>query len=234
MSPSADSSGASATVNSSNNDGEKTIVSSKLTPIEADEAISRFQTFLRFETISATAPATGEYKKCAEFLKYELQSIKKNDKEKTPLLQDVHFLPEAPDHSPVVVAHWLGKDPTLPILLLNSHYDVVPADVEAWTVPPFGAIRSDDGKIYGRGTQDMKCVCMQYIEAIRQLASRTTTTTTTTTDSEEWIPERSIYLTFVPDEEVRKKCCFLLYSFFTLVRYFDLNDIMCFLSVSVS
>ena len=162
---------------------------------EAEAAIERFQEFLRFETVSATSPSTGAYVKCAEFLRDELECIKKSDEDKTQLLQDVHFLPEAPDHSPVVVAHWPGKDPTLPILLLNSHYDVVPADVEAWTVPPFGAVRSPDGKIYGRGTQDMKCVCMQYIEAIRKLNA---------TDSE-WRPERSIYLTFVPDEEIGGK-----------------------------
>lgn len=40
-------------------------------------------------------------------------------------------------------------------ILLNSHMDVVPVFEEYWIVPPFsGEIR--DGKIYGRGTQDMK------------------------------------------------------------------------------
>eukprot|EP00531_Pseudo-nitzschia_arenysensis_P007307 CAMPEP_0116121708 /NCGR_PEP_ID=MMETSP0329-20121206/3838_1 /TAXON_ID=697910 /ORGANISM="Pseudo-nitzschia arenysensis, Strain B593" /LENGTH=447 /DNA_ID=CAMNT_0003615533 /DNA_START=139 /DNA_END=1482 /DNA_ORIENTATION=- len=150
---------------------------------EAQAVIERFQEFLRFETISATAPTTGAYIECANFLKRQLKSI--------PVLQEIHFLPEAPDHSPVIVAHWPGKDPKLPILLLNSHYDVVPADLEAWTVDPFGAIRKDD-KIYGRGTQDMKCVCMQYIEAVRTLHAA----------NPEWQPERDIYLTFVPDEEI--------------------------------
>lgn len=150
---------------------------------KAQAAIERFQEFLRFETISATAPTTGAYVECANFLKQELESI--------PVLKEIHFLPEAPDHSPVVVAHWPGKDASLPILLLNSHYDVVPADLDAWTVDPFGAIRKDE-KIYGRGTQDMKCVCMQYIEAIRSLHE----------SNPEWQPERDIYLTFVPDEEI--------------------------------
>lgn len=43
----------------------------------------------------------------------------------------------------------------LPSLLLNSHYDVVPVLLEHWDVDPFEAVRKD-GKIYGRGTQDMK------------------------------------------------------------------------------
>jgi len=156
---------------------------------EAQAAIERFQEFLRFETISATAYTNGAYVECAKFLKRELESIVGKDGE--PLLQEIHLLPEAPDHSPVVVAHWPGKDSSSPILLLNSHYDVVPADLEAWTVPPFGAVRKEN-KIYGRGTQDMKCVCMQYIEAVRSLYQL----------NPDWQPERDIYLTFVPDEEI--------------------------------
>jgi len=110
-------------------------------------------------------------------------------------------LEEAPDHSPVVIARWKGMEDddvnvnpdsdSLPIILLNSHYDVVPAMKEDWTVEPFAGLRQD-GKIYGRGAQDMKCVCIQYIEAIRKLHS----------SKPDFTPKRSIYLTFVPDEEV--------------------------------
>ena len=45
-------------------------------------------------------------------------------------------------------------------ILLNSHYDVVPVANEHWTVPPFDAVMEGD-RIYGRGSQDMKCVCAQ-------------------------------------------------------------------------
>jgi succinyl-diaminopimelate desuccinylase len=41
-----------------------------------------------------------------------------------------------------------------PLVHLNGHIDVVPAG-EGWTVEPFGGIRRD-GRIYGRGTADMK------------------------------------------------------------------------------
>lgn len=152
-----------------------------LTKSEQDYALTSFQKFLTFPTVSVTAPESGAYADCANFLVHELESL--------DFLSDVHLLPEAPDHSPVVVAHWKGQDESLPIVLLNSHYDVVPADLDAWTVPPFEGLRRD-GKIYGRGTQDMKCVCIQYVEAIRKLASQN------------FQPVRSIYLTFVPDEEV--------------------------------
>ncbi|CAF1037061.1 unnamed protein product [Adineta ricciae] len=74
-------------------------------------------------------------------------------------------------------------------ILLNSHIDVVPVFEENWIVPPFsGEIR--DGKIYGRGTQDMKCVGIQYLEAIRRLKA------------ENYVPKRTIHCLFVPDEEI--------------------------------
>jgi len=156
---------------------------------DAEAAIQRFQQFLRFETVSATAPTTGAYKACAQFLLKELNDL--------PFLSNVHILKESPDHSPVVIACWKGKDSSLPILLLNSHYDVVPVDTSAWTVPAFDGFRNtEDGKIYGRGTQDMKCVCIQYIEALRYIHK------TNSNQNNEWKPERDVLLTFVPDEEI--------------------------------
>lgn len=47
-----------------------------------------------------------------------------------------------------------------------------------------------DGKIYARGTQDMKCVTIQHIEAIRRLK-----------ESGKRF-QRTVYLSFVPDEEI--------------------------------
>jgi succinyl-diaminopimelate desuccinylase len=41
-----------------------------------------------------------------------------------------------------------------PLVHLNGHLDVVPAS-EGWTVEPFGGVVKD-GRIYGRGTADMK------------------------------------------------------------------------------
>jgi acetylornithine deacetylase/succinyl-diaminopimelate desuccinylase-like protein len=61
-----------------------------------------------------------------------------------------------------------GTDASLPSILLNSHFDVVPAVMDKWSVDPWAAIEKD-GWIYGRGTQDMKCVCIQYLLAICRL-----------------------------------------------------------------
>ncbi|MGE8186863.1 acetylornithine deacetylase [Pseudomonas sp. NPDC086278] len=43
----------------------------------------------------------------------------------------------------------------LPGIVLSGHTDVVPVDGQAWTVAPF-ELTERDGKLYGRGTADMK------------------------------------------------------------------------------
>ena len=154
-----------------------------LTNDKREAAIEGFCEFLRFPTVSSVAAENGAYVECAFWLKQLLHDHCGS------FLKDIFYLPEAPDHSPVVVAVWKGQDQELPVLLLNSHYDVVPADPAEWTVPPFEGLRRD-GKIYGRGAQDMKCVCLQYIEALVTIHER----------YPDWKPERNIYLTFVPDE----------------------------------
>ena len=94
---------------------------------------------------------------------------------------------------PVVVARWAGRNPSLPCLLLNSHYDVVPAMDEHWAHDPWAATLLEDGRIVGRGTQDMKCVCVQYLLAVERLRASG------------FQPERNVVLSFVPDEEIGGK-----------------------------
>lgn len=60
---------------------------------------------------------------------------------------------------------------------------------EKWTHDPFSADLVD-GKIYARGSQDMKSVGMAYLEAIRNLNNT----------GHEF--KRSVHLSFVPDEEI--------------------------------
>jgi len=93
---------------------------------------------------------------------------------------------------PILVATWTGQDPSLPSILLNSHTDVVPAEYDKWYyhTPPFAAEKDEKGNIYARGTQDMKCVTIQYLEAIRRLKASGVKL------------KRTIHLSFVPDEEI--------------------------------
>ncbi|XP_058844333.1 aminoacylase-1A-like isoform X1 [Acipenser ruthenus] len=90
----------------------------------------------------------------------------------------------------VGIMTWEGTNPKLRSILLNSHTDVVPVFQEHWKYDAFGAFKDGEGNIYGRGTQDMKCVTIQYIEAIRRLKS------------EGRRFPRTVHLMFVPDEEV--------------------------------
>jgi len=43
---------------------------------------------------------------------------------------------------------------------------------EKWTYDPFSADKVKNGNIFARGAQDMKCVGIQYLEAVRQLMSK--------------------------------------------------------------
>ena len=54
-------------------------------------------------------------------------------------------------------------------ILFNSHIDVMPADdADEWTTPPF-APEIRDGKLYGRGTADMKSGLMASVMAVKLL-----------------------------------------------------------------
>ncbi|XP_012686614.2 aminoacylase-1A isoform X1 [Clupea harengus] len=90
----------------------------------------------------------------------------------------------------VAIMTWVGTNPALRSILLNSHTDVVPVYQEHWKYDAFGAVKDTEGNIYARGTQDMKSVTIQYIEAIRRL----------TAEGKRFA--RTIHMMFVPDEEV--------------------------------
>ncbi|RMQ42212.1 Acetylornithine deacetylase [Pseudomonas cichorii] len=59
-----------------------------------------------------------------------------------------------------------------PGVLLSGHTDVVPAAGQAWTMPPFQATQRD-GRIYGRGTCDMKGFIALAIDAMLDAADMT-------------------------------------------------------------
>lgn len=85
---------------------------------------------------------------------------------------------------------WNGLQPDLPSILLNSHMDVVTVDESRWTHPPFAAEIDETGKIFARGSQDMKCCGMWYLAAIRAMKR------------EDIKLQRTIHVAFVPDEEI--------------------------------
>ena len=56
-------------------------------------------------------------------------------------------------------------------LCLSGHVDVVPLGAAPWSVPPFAAEMAD-GKIYGRGSTDMKSGVAAIIAAVVEMAPR--------------------------------------------------------------
>jgi acetylornithine deacetylase/succinyl-diaminopimelate desuccinylase family protein len=59
-------------------------------------------------------------------------------------------------------------DGSRPTLIVNGHLDVVPVDPSGWTHDPFGGDEVD-GRLYGRGTADMKGGIAAAIEALATL-----------------------------------------------------------------
>jgi acetylornithine deacetylase/succinyl-diaminopimelate desuccinylase-like protein len=87
-----------------------------------------------------------------------------------------------------VIARIEGLDKELPGLVVNGHLDVVPANFDDWSVPPFsGEIR--DGCIWGRGAVDMKDMDAMML-AVFRLWTR-----------HGYKPRRSIVVAFFADEE---------------------------------
>lgn len=81
------------------------------------------------------------------------------------------------DHPRVNVVGTLPGARPNPLVHLNGHFDVVPVG-DGWTVDPFGGIVRD-GRIYGRGTSDMKAgiaAAVYAAEAIRRAGVRLTGT----------------------------------------------------------
>lgn len=99
----------------------------------------------------------GEEKEVAEFLVTYLDNIGLK----------VEWREVLPDRPNVIATLGSGKRPCL---ILNGHTDVIPAG-EGWDVEPFsGAVI--DGKIYGRGSADMKgglAAMVMAVEAIKRV-----------------------------------------------------------------
>ncbi|HUT54001.1 MAG TPA: M20/M25/M40 family metallo-hydrolase [bacterium] len=65
-----------------------------------------------------------------------------------------------------IIGRLRAPDPQGPPLLLLAHLDVVPAEPEGWTVPPFSGEMKDD-YIYGRGALDCKNAVTAEWHALR-------------------------------------------------------------------
>ncbi|XP_031350143.1 aminoacylase-1-like [Photinus pyralis] len=137
-------------------------------------AIDNFREYLRIPSVHPNV----NYDACVRFLQAQAESLK------LPC-RVYHCKP----NNPIVVISCIGSEPSLKSILLNSHMDVVPVFEDKWTHKPFDAHMDERGNIFARGTQDMKSVGIQYLEAVRRL------------QRDNVVLRRTIHLSFVPDEE---------------------------------
>jgi aminoacylase len=141
-----------------------------------DPAVTRFREYLRLPSVHPNPDYSG----CIEWLRQQAKEI--------GLEFNIVEFPKPAEFT--VWLTWKGKDSNLKSVILNSHIDVVPVERNKWTRDPFGAEKDAEGNIYARGSQDMKCVGVQYLEAIRRFKAKG------------MVPLRDVHVTFVPDEEV--------------------------------
>ncbi|KAF5286501.1 hypothetical protein FQR65_LT12584 [Abscondita terminalis] len=138
-------------------------------------AVDNFRKYLRIPSVHPDV----NYDDCVNFLRGVAEDLQ--------LSFNVY---ECHPRKPMVVISWIGKEPKLPSVMLNSHMDVVPVIEDDWVFKPFDAVMDQNGDIYGRGAQDVKSLGIQYLEAIRRLKLK------------RYQPRRSVHVSFAPDEEI--------------------------------
>src|SRR4051794_4799 len=144
----------------------------------ADEVVGICRDLLRIDTSNTGDPRTtmGE-RAAADYVAEQL----------TEVGIEVQIHESAPGRANLV-ARIPGVDPSRGALLVHGHLDVVPADPDEWSVPPFEGVEKD-GYLWGRGAIDMKDFDAMALAVIR-----------------EWrrtgvVPPRDIVLAFTADEE---------------------------------
>ncbi|GHU84721.1 peptidase M20 [Spirochaetia bacterium] len=91
-----------------------------------------------------------------------------------------------------LVYHWKGQNPSLKPVMLTGHYDVVPVEAGTegdWKYPAFSG-EVAEGRIWGRGTLDMKNQLIAHLEAAESLMKKG------------FVPHRDFYFVYGHDEEV--------------------------------
>lgn len=154
----------------------------------ADPSVTLFREYLRIKSVHPQPDYAG----CVVFLKKlgEEYGLKYDTFEVNTRHDILIFHFQIVPGKPFVLLTWEGTNPALPTVVLNSHMDVVPVYMDKWKYDPFEAHKDEEGNIFARGTQDMKCVGIQYLQAVHRLKKAGYT------------PLRTIHLLYVPGKEI--------------------------------
>jgi acetylornithine deacetylase/succinyl-diaminopimelate desuccinylase-like protein len=138
------------------------------------EALKTLQAYVRLDTSNPPGNVTKAADFLVDILKREGVGVTRYE--------------SGPGRS-IVLARLKGDGTGGKAILLESHMDVVPTDPARWAKDPFGA-EIADGRMWGRGTIDMKGIGTSYLYAFLMLHRQHVPLT------------RDVLLMFVPDEEV--------------------------------
>jgi carboxypeptidase PM20D1 len=158
-----------------------TPVTDPLPPSQArgdEAAIGRFQELLRLPTVWGAELSHPNHKPFDEVIPL-LQRL-------YPLLFKQLELTLINNYG--IVLRWKGSDPKLKPIVLMAHHDVVGANPDEWTHPPFEAVVAD-GRIWARGAVDTKCILSALLEATEALLA------------EGYQPPRDVYICSSNNEE---------------------------------
>lgn len=154
-------------------------------PALTNAALRHFQQALSYKTISYGDPSLFD---SAQFIGFR-------DFLKTTYPKTHEALSREMVEGYSLLYRWEGKNPELKPVVLMAHQDVVPieeATQSMWTVDPFGGVIKENF-IWGRGTTDDKINVISIMETVEKLVS------------ENFQPERTVYLVFGHDEEIGGK-----------------------------
>jgi len=150
-----------------------------------DRAVALLQRLVRIPTVN---PPGRNYAECTRLLAAELRRLGlKTRLLPVPAALQRRTLPGTQDFPRFNVVGWwdVGARVTLHF---NCHYDVVPAPAAGWRFGPFDP-RVERGKIYGRGTGDMKGAIATVCHALAGLRATGAT------------PACNLEVSFTADEE---------------------------------
>ena len=163
---------------------------------DKDVAISNLQTLLKFKTVSNVDSSLEDEKEFSGFLN-ELPKL-------FPAVYENCELKTFEGRA--LLFKWKGKSSENPSVMM-SHYDVVPVDEEAWSVPAFDGVIKD-GVMYGRGVVDTKVTFSAVMTSVNKLIL------------DGFVPDNDVYMAFSGGEEING------IGAVKIVDYFEENGIV--------